>query len=713
MRQPQHQQRAKVNESTTLFLILRLRASKSIHHEIRYVAHPSISDCANYSEATLNSTPVTNKVVIDTPTETSSDLSAPIWPIETGACKESSTSFLLDSLASLWADKSSLGKDQILKGNKFTEASTFTLPSSAISAHKGLISLDEQLPDKATATEWLNTFLRGPNMLFRICNETESWRLLDSIYMKEDIDDPSKCSIWLQLAAGCRFTTGTDEESYITLFESGHQYLEWCIEQSEEVDPVWVVPPMLLSCLYFMGSKPKTCWLTLGAAIRLAQVHSLDREKEYCPRFSEDEYERWSQVWRAMIFFDAWLSITLGKHPQISQKTTQDSFVNMSLEEFALPNASIEVNIAKLSVLICRFLVRLCQGKMSSKTQEVFFHALEEWASNLPQNLRYFPDMYDPEASQADEVGSLYLETFYFASVMTLTKPEVFASLSTKRQQISSHSRLFSQACVDASAQIGHSASRILERGFLFKRSWLVTTIVYHAGLVLALSLSVQKTSLRYNLNSPGSHHPKKKGLAAVTDVLSSCASHNPLARHNHEVLCYFRELIESYEGLENVSPSHSSGRELFGTPHTQATPPSFRESSMATTSPSSLWWQTSLDGLTSTSSRSDSHSSYGILAGPDQAISAQNELSGSAAANYHQGSVLDPTCLGWATPLPNNGSNYSYSNKLRSQPGSTNPGLEHYKPYMENFWSAEAFDFAQQAEAQGAVHSWELDSGG
>ncbi|KAK5311857.1 hypothetical protein LTR93_011565 [Exophiala xenobiotica] len=108
-----------------------------------------------------------------------------------------------------------------------------------------------------------------------------------------------------------------------------------------------------------------------------------------------------------MISFDAWLSLTLEEHPQITPDTTSDSFAKMTLEEFALPNASIEFNIAKVSMLISRFLGSLCQAKMNPATQEVLFHALEEWTSNLPPNLRYFPANGDRHASQANEVGSV------------------------------------------------------------------------------------------------------------------------------------------------------------------------------------------------------------------------------------------------------------------------------------------------------------------
>lgn len=254
-------------------------------------------------EAALNITPTADNAK-EVVTEIPSNTPAPTEPGAHGSCKECSASYLLDRLASLWADKSKKSKDKILGENEFTDCDTTSSPFLTVEGHTKFTSLEEQLPDKSIAIGWLTTFLRGPNTLFRVCNEAESWSLLESIYAKEYISHGSKCSIWFQLANGCRFTTGTTTDSYTTLFESGCRYLEWCIEQSEEVAPLWVLPPMLLSCLYHMNSKPKSCWLTLGAAIRLAHIHNLDRGRENCLMFLEDEFERWQELWRAMITFD-------------------------------------------------------------------------------------------------------------------------------------------------------------------------------------------------------------------------------------------------------------------------------------------------------------------------------------------------------------------------------------------------------------------------
>lgn len=198
------------------------------------------------------------------------------------------------------------GKDYIPKGNELTESDFTSLSVFASSAQTSATSLEEQLPDKVTAKGWLTNFLRGPNTLFRICDDSESWKLLDSIYAKDYISHAPKCSLWLQLAIGCQMTTCTATDSHISLFQSGYRYLEWGIEQAYEVSPFWIVQPLMLVCLYTVRYKPRTCWLTLGTAIRLAQVHKVDCEWDSHGSLSKEEYERRRAIWRAMILLDAY-----------------------------------------------------------------------------------------------------------------------------------------------------------------------------------------------------------------------------------------------------------------------------------------------------------------------------------------------------------------------------------------------------------------------
>jgi hypothetical protein len=228
-----------------------------------------------------------------------------IEPVGLESCKEVSTKFLLDTLAAHYADASDNGKDNLRPEDRLIVPDLPTMPIVTISVGTNLGSPDELLPAKSVAKGWLKTFLGGPNLLFRMCDEDESWKLVDSIYTTEYVPPTLRCSIWLRLAAGCRLMPGTTPQSYIKLFESGCKLLEQCIEQADEVAPLWIVSALLHVCLCSMDSRPKSCWLTLGTAIRLAQMHYGDRKSEVYGSSSLEESGRWREVWRTMISFDA------------------------------------------------------------------------------------------------------------------------------------------------------------------------------------------------------------------------------------------------------------------------------------------------------------------------------------------------------------------------------------------------------------------------
>lgn len=237
----------------------------------------------------------------------------------------------------------------------------------------------------------------------------------------------------------------------------------------------------------------------------------------------------------------------------------------------------------------------------------------------------------------------------------------------------------------------------------------LPRTLVYHAGLVLALHLSAQTTSPRYSLKPGGTHTPEKQGLEANMNVLSACAPHSPEAAHSYKVLQYFRRLIESCEAVSPASTSHQiEGHELFKTPHWTPTPSSWRTSSISTTSPNSTLWQTS-PGTMSAMYSCPPTSSYAILSGLDPTIPLSNDLPQPAVTTYLQPSIPDPTYLEWPATLQNEGSSFSGGSKSssRSHPGSLDSGFEHYKPYMQDFWSSEeAFDPGQQADIEGNMRT-------
>jgi hypothetical protein len=79
--------------------------------------------------------------------------------------------------------------------------------------------------------------------------------------------------------------------------------------------------------------------------------------------------------------------------------------IQMTPQELSRPDCSIEVNMAKLSVLISRFLASLRGGQWNPSAQESCFDTLETWASQLPQDLQRSASAGDALPAEADEAG--------------------------------------------------------------------------------------------------------------------------------------------------------------------------------------------------------------------------------------------------------------------------------------------------------------------
>jgi hypothetical protein len=173
--------------------------------------------------------------------------------------------FWVRHLAKLWAKE--LGQDssvvlEAVAAENRESHNTPVLPMAG--ARLASPAKYNSLPPQEQAQRWLAVFLNGPNKLFRICAQSESEQLLDSLYGPEyEISRNATCLILFQLAVGSRFTEDTPEHVYTSMHETARRQMEECIEEDNGM-LLWVVPVLLLSCIYSMNTRTKTCWLTLG-----------------------------------------------------------------------------------------------------------------------------------------------------------------------------------------------------------------------------------------------------------------------------------------------------------------------------------------------------------------------------------------------------------------------------------------------------------------
>jgi hypothetical protein len=66
-----------------------------------------------------------------------------------------------------------------------------------------------------------------------------------------------------QLACGALFYPDTDEKTHKALYNSAQAQTAACIEKDETI-LLWVVPTLLMDCVYLMNPKPRNSWVILG-----------------------------------------------------------------------------------------------------------------------------------------------------------------------------------------------------------------------------------------------------------------------------------------------------------------------------------------------------------------------------------------------------------------------------------------------------------------
>ena len=172
---------------------------------------------------------------------------------------------LINILGLIWTNELGEASGTLLGGTAGDQedvSSNLAIPTMGVS--RSLASRHELLPPKQQAEKWLQTFLGGPNKLMRVCSPTESRHLLDSLYdPQQGLSRISECLITWQLAVGSRFTADTNEQVYTAIYESARMQTEDCVEE-DDVILLWVLPTLVLSCIYLMHPRPRNCWLVLG-----------------------------------------------------------------------------------------------------------------------------------------------------------------------------------------------------------------------------------------------------------------------------------------------------------------------------------------------------------------------------------------------------------------------------------------------------------------
>jgi hypothetical protein len=177
--------------------------------------------------------------------------------------KSTTAQYLIGVLGQIWAIDPD-GESNSTPGVAYQYANGSTSSAFSNRTLNEETSIKNLVPSHQQAVIWMSYFHAGPNKLFRICSPTESLRLLESFYHSEQAICPmNECLITWQLACGALFHPNTNASTSQSLYKSAQMQTVVCIER-EQTTLLWIVPTLLLECLYLMNPKPRNCWVILG-----------------------------------------------------------------------------------------------------------------------------------------------------------------------------------------------------------------------------------------------------------------------------------------------------------------------------------------------------------------------------------------------------------------------------------------------------------------
>ncbi|PVH68294.1 hypothetical protein DL98DRAFT_522845 [Cadophora sp. DSE1049] len=249
--------------------------------------------------------------------------------------------------------------------------------------------LRDSLPSQEVSRRLLDMFFDYQNSIFYVCNREEALAQLALMY--EELAAVSIswfCQMFLIFAVGVQFDDVYDTDG-ATYHEIGHKYIDDAIDEDPQ-STIWIIRAMLLLCLFQPPTKWNSVWMHLDAAIRGAQRFQLDVGHNLLQELSDNEYQEWRQLWLAIISFDRWVAIFLGRLPRIKESISRDPIFRDPNFRFTLTD-TIQNNITTLAIISGDILRDMYFSEQPSlNTCRQYKTELEKWKSSLPNPLQQY-----------------------------------------------------------------------------------------------------------------------------------------------------------------------------------------------------------------------------------------------------------------------------------------------------------------------------------
>ncbi|KAK5116839.1 hypothetical protein LTR85_009099 [Meristemomyces frigidus] len=394
----------------------------------------------------------------------------------------------------------------------------------------------------------IESYFAATNGFLDLYSRAELLALLPQTNNALDAPNERTAALYIAIAIGgqCRASGPLDLQYSREYFSLGQQaaFLGMVEDPSLTLTRCFI-----LMAFYMLGAcRRNAAFMYLGIAAKSAYAIGLHVTEHYAST-EEDERSAHASTWRSLRVMDITLSALLGRLsgtlPNVAEPETFDSSV---MESMSLHQVYQDAMYGAAIIMDDIFHGLLRTKSIDTVRAEEYLHKLNVWSASLPADLRKFSRTTPLLQSDQELVlGKIHVAGLYYWTVMLVTRPFLFftMTLSSKQasipasynQQALAEITTMSQVCVSAAIYFAQMCQQALEPGSLLNNMCMLKGWTYSAGLVLGFSMVVSD-HVRYDV---------EEAFASAREVLQKLSSSSPQSEHYYDVLSRLADAIAKY----------------------------------------------------------------------------------------------------------------------------------------------------------------------
>jgi hypothetical protein len=341
-------------------------------------------------------------------------------------------------------------------------------------------------------------------------------------------------------------------------------------------DPsVFAVQSHALITMYMLTvCRRNGAFINLGIAVRAAYALGLHRS-DISALFEGRERRTRERVWKTLRILDMFLSASLGR----PLATSEVDGGNVSWTKPSRDYKDIQSDGRNLSTTlrICFLFERIlnevyCRREVMAHRVESISQQYRDWRVEFPISLKFdgLEQSDDsPNAALQQSIGITHLKTFYYWSIILLTRPFLVIKVSTQLKQkrkgtvveepaLHSPTQTYADFCVDSAIRSMEVITELLRLPNVPKRMSFLINSIFVAMMVFGVAC-FGDFDKAFALND---------SLERAKALLAYFGTYDPLSRRYHQIALYMHEAAVEYirqRDQEQVDQRRHDVSHLFG----------------------------------------------------------------------------------------------------------------------------------------------------